>query len=79
MNIPRSEHPKPQFQRDNWINLNGEWAFEIDNGCSGIARGLAQAETLSGKLQFLFARKASCPALNIPILFAVCGINVALH
>ena len=54
MNIPRSEHPKPQFQRDNWINLNGEWAFEIDNGCSGIARGLAQAETLSGKITVPF-------------------------
>lgn len=54
MNIPRSEHPKPQFQRDNWMNLNGEWAFEIDNGCSGIARGLAEAETLAGKITVPF-------------------------
>ena len=38
MNIPRSEHPKPQFQRSNWINLNGEWDFCIDNGRSGTAR-----------------------------------------
>ena len=38
MNIPRSEHPKPQFQRENWLNLNGEWDFCIDNGRSGIAR-----------------------------------------
>ena len=38
--IPRSEHPKPQFQRDNWVNLNGPWAFEIDQGRSGEARKL---------------------------------------
>ena len=38
MNIPRSEHPKPQFQRNNWMNLNGQWDFCIDNGRSGIAR-----------------------------------------
>src|SRR5699024_7272303 len=25
--IPRPEHPKPQFRRNAWMNLNGEWAF----------------------------------------------------
>lgn len=38
MNIPRSEHPKPQFERNEWQNLNGEWDFCFDNGRSGIAR-----------------------------------------
>ena len=38
MNIPRPEHPKPQFQRDSWMNLNGQWAFEIDQSRSGQAR-----------------------------------------
>ncbi len=36
----RSEHPKPQFMRDNWVNLNGKWQFEIDNAVSGEARKL---------------------------------------
>ncbi|MCL2299090.1 MAG: beta-galactosidase [Firmicutes bacterium] len=27
MNIPRPEHPNPQWQRDNWMNLNGIWQF----------------------------------------------------
>jgi len=36
--IPRSEHPKPQFERDTWMCLNGEWEFYIDNGKSGIER-----------------------------------------
>ncbi len=36
----RSEHPKPQFMREAWTNLNGEWQFEIDRGNSGEARKL---------------------------------------
>lgn len=28
--IPRSEYPRPQFERDEWINLNGEWNFAFD-------------------------------------------------
>lgn len=46
MNIPRSEHPKPQFRREHWQNLNGTWQFEIDNGRSGFSRGLHQKENL---------------------------------
>ena len=40
MNVPRSEHPKPQFERKNWMTLNGAWDFCIDNARSGEARGL---------------------------------------
>jgi len=40
MSIPRPEYPRPQFQRADWLNLNGEWEFEIDGGDSGIQRGL---------------------------------------
>lgn len=35
----RTEHPKPQFMRENWINLNGEWQFEIDHSNSGAEKG----------------------------------------
>lgn len=28
--IPRSEFPNPQFERKNWLCLNGEWDFRID-------------------------------------------------
>ncbi len=36
--IPRPEYPNPQFQRDNWMNLNGLWEFEFDFGKSGRDR-----------------------------------------
>ena len=37
MSIPRPEHPKPQLQRDSWINLNGQWSYTFDFGESGMA------------------------------------------
>ena len=39
MSIPRPEYPNPQFQRSNWINLNGEWDFTYDNENSGEEKG----------------------------------------
>ena len=30
MSIPRTEYPRPQFVRDNWLCLNGEWDFSFD-------------------------------------------------
>lgn len=51
----RTEHPKPQFMRDGWQNLNGEWQFEIDHGNSGEARGLHRDSCLlSGKINVPF-------------------------
>ena len=30
MSIPRPEYPRPQFRRDGWMNLNGQWDFSFD-------------------------------------------------
>ncbi len=38
--IPRNEYPRPQMQRAEWLCLNGSWEFEVDQGDSGLARGL---------------------------------------
>lgn len=40
--IPRPEYPCPQFERSNWLCLNGDWEFEIDQGDSGLNRGLLE-------------------------------------
>lgn len=34
----RMEHPNPQFERENWMNLNGQWEFAFDFGVSGMER-----------------------------------------
>jgi beta-galactosidase/beta-glucuronidase len=30
-NNTRNEYPRPDFVRDNWLSLNGEWDFSFDN------------------------------------------------
>lgn len=39
--VPRPEHPQPQFQRENWLNLNGVWEFEFDDADIGLEQGWA--------------------------------------
>ena len=34
--IPRPEYPQPQFQREQWLNLNGYWEFEFDDENVGL-------------------------------------------
>lgn len=33
---PRPEHPRPDFQREKWLNLNGLWLFRSDEGELGL-------------------------------------------
>ncbi len=38
-NIPRPEHPRPDFMRDTFHNLNGAWEFAFDDGNIGLKEG----------------------------------------
>lgn len=44
-NIPRPEYPRPQFKRNSFINLNGNWDFEIDTGKSGRDRSMFEPDS----------------------------------
>ncbi|WP_394990499.1 glycoside hydrolase family 2 protein [Emticicia sp.] len=35
-NIPLPEHPRPDFERSAWLNLNGNWSFEFDKNDAGM-------------------------------------------
>jgi galactose mutarotase-like enzyme len=37
--IPLPEHPRPDFQRAEWLNLNGRWAFAFDPRNEGVRAG----------------------------------------
>ncbi|BCM91259.1 beta-glucuronidase [Abditibacteriota bacterium] len=53
--LPRPEYPRPSFVREHWLNLNGQWSFEIDGGDSGFARGLHKpGHELSGQITVPF-------------------------
>lgn len=72
MNIPRPEYPRPQFVREKWINLNGEWEFEIDNGKSGRARKLYENTELGGKILVPFCPESELSGVgNKDFMYAV--------
>ena len=53
MTVPRPEYPRPQFRREDWLCLNGEWEFEPDSGDSGLDRGLLD-RPLAGRITVPF-------------------------
>ena len=70
-NVPRSEYPRPQFLREEWLCLNGEWQFEIDQGDSGLERGLLERE-LSDKIIVPFCPESKLSGIeNLDFLDAV--------
>ena len=44
MEIERREYPRPQFRRENWQSLNGEWEFAFDDKNDGVKSGLWQGK-----------------------------------
>ncbi len=48
--VPRPEHPRPDAFRENWMTLNGEWQFEIDQQGDGAKRGLTAGHDLDSKI-----------------------------
>ena len=62
--IPRPEHPNPQFVRDAWINLNGEWQFERDRALSGKARKLYEAESLPERITVPFCMESELSGIG---------------
>lgn len=52
---PRPEYPRPQFERDSWQNLNGEWTYALDPVKTGHERKLYESEGFDGKIVVPFA------------------------
>lgn len=59
MTIPRPEYPRPQFERFDWINLNGPWTYQFDFGCSGKERGLLRSTGFEDKIIVPFCPESS--------------------
>ncbi|MCX5660375.1 MAG: beta-galactosidase [Planctomycetota bacterium] len=63
MPSPRNEHPRPQFVRNAWLSLNGEWQFEMDPGDSGHERGLLDRE-LAGRIVVPFCPESTLSGIG---------------
>ncbi|MCD8194135.1 MAG: beta-glucuronidase [Tannerellaceae bacterium] len=52
---PRPEYPRPQFERTAWVNLNGDWTYEIDYTLTGISRENPQSKGFGQTIRVPFA------------------------
>lgn len=58
-NTPRSEYPRPQFERSTWINLNGIWTYAFDFGASGKNKKWQASHGFDGKITVPFCPESS--------------------
>ena len=52
---PRPEYPRPQFEREAWQNLNGEWTYVLDPVQTGHERELFASQGFEGRIMVPFA------------------------
>lgn len=62
--IPRPEHPDPQCERKNWINLNGEWDFEFDFGNSKKESGILNKKEWENKITVPFCPESKLSGIE---------------
>lgn len=62
--IPREEYPRPQLVREEWINLNGEWDFEIDNAVVGTEKKYYLREKLADKIMVPFCPESKLSGIG---------------
>lgn len=63
--IPRNEHPNPDFFRENYVILNGEWDFDFDFGNSGEEKKLYENSCkLSKKITVPFCPESELSGIN---------------
>ncbi len=60
----RQEHPNPQFFRNEWINLNGEWDFEFDFGASGKERNVYEKDGFDKKINVPFCPESKLSGIE---------------
>lgn len=62
--IPRNEYPRPQLVRSDWLNLNGEWDFEIDNSSSGEEKEFFKRSSLNERIIVPFCPESELSGIN---------------
>ena len=62
--IPRPEYPRPQFVRNEWLNLNGEWEFAFDDANEGLRLGWYDGRNLPRRIVVPFGYQAELSGIN---------------
>lgn len=64
MVIPRKEHPRPDFERSTWLNLNGMWDFEFDDEDKGEKERWYREKSFSKKILVPFCYQCEMSRIN---------------
>lgn len=62
--MPRPEYPRPDFQRQEWLNLNGEWEFEFDDENMGEIAKWYNHSNFSKRIQVPFCFQCARSGIN---------------
>ena len=63
----RTEYPRPQLVRTDWLNLNGEWDFEFDDANVGTSeKWFLTTKDFSKKIQVPFAYQTKLSGIDDP-------------
>jgi beta-galactosidase/beta-glucuronidase len=62
--VPKPEHPRPQFQRSDWINLNGTWEFAFDDDRIGLTEGWSAKPLLPQRIVVPFPYQCELSGIN---------------
>ncbi len=57
--LPRPEYPRPQFERSEWTNLNGDWSYTFDFGKSGKERNFQESTGFRDIIKVPFCPESS--------------------
>ena len=63
--VPRPEYPRPDFRRDGWLNLNGEWQFEVDAKAQGEPQGWTSGRDLTRRIVVPFCPESKLSGLAL--------------
>lgn len=77
---PRPEYPRPQFERKDWMNLNGTWTYQFDFGKSGKESGCLDSKGFEDNIIVPFCPESSLSGVNykdfIPAMWYHREINI---
>jgi len=62
----RSEYPRPQFVRGDWLNLNGQWDFEFDDENVGLKEKWYNEHPFSKKIEVPFSYQTKLSGIDDP-------------
>lgn len=61
----RKEYPRPQFVREDWLNLNGTWQFDYDDCNQGLKEGWHKnGKTLNQAIEVPFAYQTKLSGIH---------------